>query len=1083
MHGWQFYDDQAGAACSDTIVCRLVTGPGTAAAGQTGLGSALLATVAPSEGKALVLQQFTGVRLDAIRTLQYQTFRQSVDQGNNLAIALQLNVDFDLTDQAEFYQGRLVFEPYQQGGGAVVQDVWQTWNTLSGRWWGTKSTVWRNGVSVSNPCVQSNPCTLATLLAAFPNIGIHHRYGAIVLKAGSGWSGFRGNVDALVIQTDSINNAFDFERARPNLVSALPPATPPSYVDADSEFVQLLGATSGMLVHRRLLSVYFADSTSAATRSAVIARVGGRVVGGDLDTEIGNGAYYVEVPIDSSGSRNEQLARALDTLPSVITAYALARIPGDSAAAYRRPVDGANWRDWKLDAKLTSPARHNWALESIRAPFAWGCATGSSSTNVAVVDFTFHTESELRSNLVYTNARDVAPVSAANAGTWHGDAVAELMAAQGNDSSGMTGVMWRAALREYDANELQTVGGVTTHKGPIATVTQHSLTQAVVAAAMGGARVINFSGQVPYKLSNSAADSTFRASWARTLVSAMTIIESRHRPLPLLVIAAGNWMVPAFDAGFPQLLLHPRYGKYAIVVGASSFGTGATMSPWIGNGQGTNYGALVSVFAPGSGVFATVPNGSAQPITGTSFAAPLVAGVAGLMFSFDSTLDAATVKRRLLEGAVNGNRVGSDGQGGTKPFLDAYEALKAIAAQPGAPLCGNRVWNDGNNNIIAERGSGTETIVSRNTSDYAAYVHPYHGGKRIDLGFSYEYDWTPATHAFTEVSYTNAPVIDYSGSWLGYTYVSDHDNAMWVERKDEQDPAGGQATRVRLLSVADGHLVKDLLSHHAPGTVTDSVLTGCLEEWPVDTNGDARPVLNAAVFSRTYACQNLGSNGSWDSEKPVLAVPSPQGDVVYVPVNIRHIYYATTSPTVGCSTADTSQATRDSYPFEIVVRRCGLQIDVDTAVRAMVYRIDTLTATWTPIALTASGDTTLEHREINSVEVSEDGKELIMSSNQRAKHFTYDINECQKDSHDWISVDTSTAASFPAGTHIRTVFLPAGSSCGGSVEAGATVAPDRIGTRTMQLKAAPEPTKPVSHVRQRRPDSFHRIKFRASGAY
>jgi hypothetical protein len=120
MHGWVLYDDQAGVACSDTTLCILVSGPTGA---PSGTGSAELAVLSSAGGKALIIPDYAGVRLDQVTALRYSTYRQTTDNGNNLAIALQLNVDYDLTDASSGYQGRLVYEPYQVNGGQVLQSA------------------------------------------------------------------------------------------------------------------------------------------------------------------------------------------------------------------------------------------------------------------------------------------------------------------------------------------------------------------------------------------------------------------------------------------------------------------------------------------------------------------------------------------------------------------------------------------------------------------------------------------------------------------------------------------------------------------------------------------------------------------------------------------------------------------------------------------------------------------------------------------------------------------------------------------------------------------------------------------------
>jgi len=214
MHGWTFYDDQHSVACTNATVCDLVQGP---AGTPIGSGSAELATSSSSDGPALILADYGGTRFDRITQLRYSTYRQSADAGNNLAIALQFNVDYDLNDQNASWQGRLVFEPYQSAGGSVTGNSWQSWDAKAGPWWGTKSTVPVNGVARTNPCVQATPCTWAQLLNTFPNVAVHATYGAVILKAGSGWASFRGNVDSLAIAVDGVPTLFDFE------VSSTPP--------------------------------------------------------------------------------------------------------------------------------------------------------------------------------------------------------------------------------------------------------------------------------------------------------------------------------------------------------------------------------------------------------------------------------------------------------------------------------------------------------------------------------------------------------------------------------------------------------------------------------------------------------------------------------------------------------------------------------------------------------------------------------------------------------------------------------------------------------------------------------------------
>lgn len=191
-NGWAFFDDNGNGGSGSFVV-----GPPVPPAG---VGSAQLQVTAANQGFALGSAILGGTKFADLTTVEYSTYRQTVDAGNNLAIALQFNFDADVTDANNTFQGRLVFEPYQTFPGAVTQGVWQTWNALAGKWWRTRS----------GPCPQSNPCTMAEVIANWPNGGVRAG-GGVILKAGSGWATFTGNTDKLTIGVNGTSTTYDFE--------------------------------------------------------------------------------------------------------------------------------------------------------------------------------------------------------------------------------------------------------------------------------------------------------------------------------------------------------------------------------------------------------------------------------------------------------------------------------------------------------------------------------------------------------------------------------------------------------------------------------------------------------------------------------------------------------------------------------------------------------------------------------------------------------------------------------------------------------------------------------------------------------
>jgi CSLREA domain-containing protein len=207
QNGWIFFDDFGSGAGTGGFE----PGPGTAPLGE---GSAYLQVDAVAR-HALATAGYGGTRMDEITDLRYSSYQNTLDP--NYAISLQFDIDYDQNDAANAYAGRLVFEPYlSPAQGAVQQNVWQPWNALAGKWYGTRTTVTVNNVAgVAQPCQPASPCTWAQVLASFPNAGVRvNALSAILFKAGGPWApNFDGNVDAFQIGINGANITYDFEPA------------------------------------------------------------------------------------------------------------------------------------------------------------------------------------------------------------------------------------------------------------------------------------------------------------------------------------------------------------------------------------------------------------------------------------------------------------------------------------------------------------------------------------------------------------------------------------------------------------------------------------------------------------------------------------------------------------------------------------------------------------------------------------------------------------------------------------------------------------------------------------------------------
>lgn len=152
----------------------------------------------------------------------------------------------------------------------------------------------------------------------------------------------------------------------------------------------------------------------------------------------------------------------------------------------------------------------------------------------------------------------------------------------------------------------------------------------------------------------------------------------------LLVAAAGNDKTDVDATPFYPTPFYKKGNKRAsnmITVGASGSTEEGLTAPF------TNYGKnTVDVFAPGVGIYATMPENKYAPMSGTSMAAPVVAGIAALLKSYYPELTAKQMKLIIEESVtkidfpvnkpgVKGQKVAMTELCRTGGIVNAYNAL------------------------------------------------------------------------------------------------------------------------------------------------------------------------------------------------------------------------------------------------------------------------------------------------------------------------------------------------------------------------------------------------------------------------
>lgn len=434
------------------------------------------------------------------------------------------------------------------------------------------------------------------------------------------------------------------------------------------------------LEKRHLLAAHFIDfsllEASDYTHTEVLVRFKDDVKVDSLKMWSGT-----DLPTERSAVLNAPLGQGFRSDSQL---WEMPVLPGQSVEELVRHYNGLDLVDFaEPNYRMQAAAVPNdqfygvlWGLPDINAETAWDTRTDSSSIIVGVIDSGVEYDHPDLVDNMWTNSDEIAGNGIDDDGNGyvddffgydfdnedpdprddngHGTHVAGTIGARGNNSIGVTGVGWNASLMA-----LKVIG----------TGSNADVARAIDYATDNGAKITNNS--YGYAGSNVGGSQTISNAVGRAKDAGV-----------LYVVAAGNSRstIPAsnMDGSFNSwpAELSKVHDNVITVAATDSDGSFASYSHW-----GTE---SVQIAAPGTQIGSTYTNGGYVYSSGTSMAAPHVAGAAALLWAERPELSYLDIKDAMLSTArpEHLNLVGD----GVLDLGAAMDLIKTSGNQGNAPV-------------------------------------------------------------------------------------------------------------------------------------------------------------------------------------------------------------------------------------------------------------------------------------------------------------------------------------------------------------------------------------------------------------
>lgn len=272
-----------------------------------------------------------------------------------------------------------------------------------------------------------------------------------------------------------------------------------------------------------------------------------------------------------------------------------------------------------------------WALFQINAALAWDYSTGNANVKVAIVDDAVSTTHSDLAPVIWTNPGEIPNNGIDDDNNGYVDDVTGWDAADGDNNPNPPANNW-----DHGTHVAGISGAATNNGNGIASI-GHNLSIIPVKATNSSGFVTHGYQGIIYAVA--AGADVINMSWGGpgSSTTAQNIISYASNQGVILIAASGNDNVSS--------LFYPAGYSEVMAVASTTFGDSKSGF--------SNYGSWIDISAPGSAIYSTVPNGGYQTKQGTSMASPLVAGLAGLMLSYNPGMSQQDVLNCITSTATN----------------------------------------------------------------------------------------------------------------------------------------------------------------------------------------------------------------------------------------------------------------------------------------------------------------------------------------------------------------------------------------------------------------------------------------------